>query len=380
MKVRRFAILASTIALASNSIGVGCKDADDSDSPSAAPQSRSSTFLSKVFTVDRIYRSMQGPRKRSTVRLLDTEDPELLWITGFEAVMVGADGETPKSQQFMCHSNWDVVKGKPAHEMFFRNRLIHGRMFTLSQGQLRIALPSGFGIPMLSTSKYRLNTQVLNLHQETGSEKVRHKITVDYVLDRELREPFKALNTIGLVVMVSLDGPAVFGRLEPNEVEAAASCLPGEKAMSNDTGHQDRFGQEFVGHFVVPPGRHVFRTLVTDRMRLQYDTTIHYIAVHLHPFAESMWLRDLTTDEILYTAKAVNFEESIGLEHVDLFSSEEGIPIFKDHEYELVAIYDNTTTEDHDAMAVFNLYTHDKKFDKAAFAPIVAEAKPSAVR
>ena len=37
------------------------------------------------------------------------------------------------------------------------------------------------------------------------------------------------------------------------------------------------------------------RTLVTELMSLPYDTTVHYIAVHLHPFAESLELIDLTT-------------------------------------------------------------------------------------
>jgi hypothetical protein len=372
VKGRWLAILVSSLALAASIFAVGCS--------SAAPESLSSTFLLKTFTVDRIYRSMEGPGRKKTVRLLDAEDPELLWITGFEAVMVGADGHTPRSQQYMCHSNWNLVPGQPGQDAFFDDRLIHGRMFTLSQGQTRISLPAGFGIPMLSTSRYHLYAQVLNLHQKSGSEQVRHKVTVSYKRDRELPQPYEALSVIGLVVMVSLDGPAVFGRSDPSELEKAATCLPGEKATPGNAGHVDRHGREFTGHFRVPPGRHVYRTLVTDRMRLKYDTTIHYIAVHLHPFAESMWLRDLTTDETVYTANAVNFEESTGLEHVDFYSSEKGIPVFKEHQYELGVIYDNTTAEDQDAMAVFNLYTHDKEFDAAAFAPILAAAKSATAR
>lgn len=60
-------------------------------------------------------------------------------------------------------------------------------------------------------------------------------------------------------------------------------------------------------------------------MQILYETRIHYIAVHLHPFAESLELRDLTTGESLFTSSARNYEDRIGLAHVDYFSSSEGI-------------------------------------------------------
>ena len=97
-------------------------------------------------------------------------------------------------------------------------------------------------------------------------------------------------------------------------------------------------------------------------MNLDYDTTVHYIAVHLHPFAESLELRDLTTDQTIFKSKAKNFKDEIGLEVVDFFSSKEGILLYKDHDYEIVSVYNNTTEEDQDSMAVMYLYLLDKKF------------------
>jgi hypothetical protein len=99
-------------------------------------------------------------------------------------------------------------------------------------------------------------------------------------------------------------------------------------------------------------------------MQIPYDTTAHYIAVHLHPFAESLELRDLTADKSLFKSAVENFEGRIGLERVDYFSSVEGIELFKDHEYEIVSVYDNTTDEEQDSMAVMYLYLRDKVFDK----------------
>ena len=69
---------------------------------------KAKTVLSPVYEVDRIYRSMKGPQSQQKIVLGDQNEPELIWITGYKAVMVGPDGESVKPQQFMCHSNLDI--------------------------------------------------------------------------------------------------------------------------------------------------------------------------------------------------------------------------------------------------------------------------------
>ena len=51
--------------------------------------------------------------------------------------MVGPDGETPMSQEFMCHSNldFDVTEHR---KLFGWKQNASRRLFTLSQGQLEI--------------------------------------------------------------------------------------------------------------------------------------------------------------------------------------------------------------------------------------------------
>jgi hypothetical protein len=112
---------------------------------------------------------------------------------------------------------------------------------------------------------------------------------------------------------------------------------------------------------VVPPGREVRHTLVTELLEIPFDTTIHSIATHLHPFAESLALRDLTTGETLFEARARGPEQGLGLAWVDSYTSVDGIPVYADHEYEMVSTYDNTSGADQDAMAAFVLYLHDKE-------------------
>jgi hypothetical protein len=95
-------------------------------------------------------------------------------------------------------------------------------------------------------------------------------------------------------------------------------------------------------------------------MRLPYDTRAHVIATHMHPFGEYLELRDLTTGESVYRSDITQMKGQIGLERVTIYSSEEGIPLYKDHEYELVSVYNNTSVVDQDAMAGMSLYLHGK--------------------
>ena len=319
------------------------------------------TVLSEVYTVDRKYRSMMGPYSEQDIVLGDAENPELLWITGYRAVMVGPEGEQPMAQDFMCHSNLDI--DVDAHNKLLGASYGFGsRLFTLSQGQLEVRFPEGFGIPILSSEPLSLATQVLNLNHEGEPLQVRHKVSVEFVRDSDIGIPMKALfpsSAYGLTLLEGDEG--YFGVKDPEQEAHGPGCLVGSNASEHE--YDDGMGRKFSGHWVVPPGRQVNRTLVTELMRLPYDTRIHYIAVHLHPFAESLELRNLTTGETLFQSQAQNFEDRIGLAHVDSFSSVEGIPVDADHEYEIVSVYNNTSQEEQDSMAVMYLYLRDLDFD-----------------
>lgn len=333
------------------------------ESTEADPAIRTKTVLSQVYNVDRKYRSMMGPFGQQQVHLgEDGAEPELVWITGYEAVMVSAGGASPMPQDFMCHSNLDV--DLDVHEDLFGVASGFGaRLFTLSQGQFSVRFPDGFGIPVLSDEPLSLTTQVLNLNTEGQPFDVRHKVTIQYLRDREASDGMSALfpaAAYGLTLLEGEDG--YYGVRAADQEQHGPGCLVGETA--SDHSYDDGMGRKFTGHWLVQPGREVNRTLVTRLMRIPYDTTLHYIAVHLHPFAESLELRDLTAGETLFVSLARNFENKIGLAHVDYFASPEGIPVHRDHEYEIVSTYHNTTDEDQDSMAVMYLYLRDLEFEK----------------
>ena len=61
-----------------------------------------------------------------------------------------------------------------------------------------------------------------------------------------------------------------------------------------------------------------------------------------------------------------NSGDKIGIDRVDYYSSTEGVLVFKGHQYELISVYNNTSGENQDAMAVMFLYILDRDYTKPA--------------
>jgi hypothetical protein len=324
-----------------------------------------STFLSPAYELDQVYRSMKGPRSRKEIFVRETEEPELLWITGFEAEVV-RDGDEEKSlPEYMCHANLGFARMNEHRELFQLaqqgRRKGRIRLFTLSQGQMEVRFPPGFGVPVASDEPLWMTTQVLNLNEPAPQIEVRHKTTIEYVRDSELETPMKPLFQKAAQGMVLIEGrDAYYDVAHANPEEHGPGCQVGARAGGKNI--HDGFGREFSAHWKVPPGRDVNHTLVTQWMDLPFDTTVHHIAVHLHPFASSLELRDLTADTTVFRSEVENSAGKIGIERVESFSSEEGIPVYADHEYELVSVYENTSAEDQDSMAIMFLYMLDREF------------------
>ncbi len=148
---------------------------------------------------------MTGPWANRDIRLLESTKPELTWITGCHVEMVAPDGATHMPEQFMCHANLDF--DADWHNDLFRSQTpLDGRLFTLSQGQLQVDFPPGFGIPVMSNEILELSTQVLNLNVNDRTVDVRHKVDIDFVRDAETTRPMKPLYERAIMGMVSLEG------------------------------------------------------------------------------------------------------------------------------------------------------------------------------
>lgn len=333
--------------------------------------------LSKVYTIDKKYRSMEGPSSIITVHLGDEARPELVWLTGIKTEVVGEDGIVTAPQEMMCHLNVELDAQKH-RQLFNLQRMPSSRLMTLSQGVFEMSLPAGFGFPVASNEPLYLYTQVLNLNiDDPKNMKVRHRVTFTYVRDADLQKPMAALFNAGASGLVQLDDKtamamppmAMAPMIDDHGIEhhSAADCLIGMRApnangMASD--YTDPQGRHLTGHWVVPPGRQTNHSDITWFLQLAYDTKIHYATVHLHPFAESLTLRDATTGKDIWKATAKNPEQGIGLAHADSFESRDGVPLYKDHKYELISAYNNTSGVNQDSMASIFFGLSDPEFVK----------------
>ncbi|MBA2322406.1 MAG: hypothetical protein H0V89_14775 [Deltaproteobacteria bacterium] len=329
-----------------------------------APEVHTAKITSETYRIDKMYGSMRGPYGFDDVTLGSPEQPELVWIVGYKTTVVDANTGSPMSQEYMCHANLDMPT-KEYFEDFPTSPSISGRVFTLSQGQQDIRFPPGMGIPVQSDMKLSLVTQVLNLNHAQIKMDVKHEVEVYFVKDSEVGRPMVPLYQAAAEGFKAL-GDALYYGLEQDEAdpdEHGAGCSVGQAAVAGDS-DDDTHGQKFTAHWVVPPGREVNRTNATRFLNLPYDTKAYYIAIHLHSFAESLELVDLTDGKSVFKALAKPSEGRVGIDHIDHYESTEGIQLYKDHEYEIVSVYNNTTEIDHDAMAVMYLYLENKTFKK----------------
>ena len=338
-------------------------------SSAATPAAITREVLSPIYTIDKKYRSMEGPGDTQTIYLEEGAAPELLWVTGVRTEMVGEDGKTPQLPEFMCHVNVDIDPSR--HQQILGLKRMGGtRLITLSQGMLAMKTPKGFAYPLASNEPIQLYTQVLNHNiLEPKNAKVRHKVTFEYYRERDLAgTSMKPLLNFGASGMVLLTEDP---KAAPSPVdlggEHGATCLMAQRAPNapgKSADYVDPEGRRLTGHWVVPPGRQTNHSDVTWFMSLPYDTKLHYAAIHLHPFAESLEMRDVTAKKSLFKVQTKNPKGKVGLDHVDTFVSTEGVPLYRNHKYELISVYNNTTKETHDSMASVFLGVLDPDFTK----------------
>ena len=325
---------------------------------------QTATLVSDAYRLDKIYRSMQGPMSIASGIHLNTSPNKcsLQWITGVEAEVVDAEKETPVSQEFFCHSNLTFAEHSGTPDRY--NRELGGkthldwRLFTLAPGRLSIQLPDGFGVPVPADAPLDYVTMSLNLNERNQIVNVRVRSKLQTIAGDQAGAPTKALFRRALYVLdshgITSDmGPACTMKSMGQHVGVACGEMSKITLVNNK-------GESLMNHWIVPPGHHVYRTDITKQLNLPFDTTVHYATIHVHPFARAMELRDLTTGELVFHLTSQDWQDRIGVAHVDEFKSAKGVQIFRDHRYELTAEYDNTSGANTDAMAILYLYLLEK--------------------
>lgn len=323
------------------------------------------SFESEPLEIKGLVRSMSGAMTTQEVKI-DTWGEELIWITECDLKISTPSSGQEKQQEYLCHSiiNYSRPEKLPWN---LPTMGTDKRMFTLSQGVSKVKLPEGFAIPMSLPAQLTINNQVLNLNDDKLNTKVNFDVTLSYFKNHELCDEPKALYQQPIFVTKKIAGPeGGFNQKDSNfhttsgDMDTAfAQC--GISYNEGFNPYEDSYGRSFTGHWVVAEDSiEIVKTNVTPMMNLQFDTKIHHIAVHVHPFAHSLELIDKTTGESLFKAMVQNQDSKIGILEVDSYSSKEGIPVFVDHEYQLVSTYLNPEKRSGiTAMATMFLYLRE---------------------
>lgn len=293
--------------------------------------------------------SMRGPWARAYLKLFETSESPDVWITGYRAEVLDKNGVA--SQEFMCHTNLDLATVLPDGG----HTTDHSQL-SISQGQEDLAFPAGFGLKLTNAADKTmdLNAMVLNNNYADLDKEVKFKAQVTYLSDKQAKlRGLKPLEQTAVYSVCTMD-PA------PGQPKQTPCATATEEEIEKDSD-----GRRVTGHWLVPPGHQEITSDVTAQLALKGNTRAHYIWMHVHPFATSLALRDVTSNKMVWQGKVQGSGKLAVVKKTDRYISSKGLELFKDHKYELTSVYDNPTDQTADAMAALWMYVEPATADKA---------------
>lgn len=335
------------------------------------PSIQTTVFTSDELSISGIAKSMSGDLTEEKVSV-NNWGKDLIWV---KSVKVDFNlNENPElsdsSDEFICHAVLDLHQ-QDSLPWKIPTSGTFKRLFTFSQGATSIEFPKGFAMPIMENTRLSFGSQVLNLNRSEFADKAQYNLTLDYYKQQPNCEPPKALYQQAVFVTKKTGGPVgahnaplftekeIVLSLDTGVYMDTSFAKCGLRFNSGYNPYEDSYGRTFNGHWTVAKDSlEVLATNVTPMLNLQKDTRIHAIAMHVHPYAHSLTLVDKTTGEELYKgfANYVNSSFSV-IKKLDSYSSVVGIPVYKDHEYQLISTYLNPNRrEDITAMATLFLY------------------------
>ncbi|MGC4040228.1 MAG: hypothetical protein QM710_05420 [Flavobacterium sp.] len=310
-------------------------------------------MISPEFYIDGIYKSMEGPKSSNYVQL--SQDSTLLWLTGFHVNALDSKSLKGISNDFICHTNVDFNDVNYYSSFHLQKRIgsQYPRLTSLSHGMESFSFPEGYGVPMKGNEYLYVTTQSLNHNLPDANFWIRHEVDINYSKQKNL----KPLMSRTAFIMLPFDKSDPYkSPLDPGTNQ----CIPVE--TKNHT-YDDGKGNKLSGHWVTPVGKHTYRSSVNQQLQILDSLRLHAAAIHVHPFATRISLFDKTKNKAIFSSKIVNHKDKIGLTSIEPFSSEKGIWLYKNHDYEIVLDVDNTSAISQDMMGSMFLFFYDKELD-----------------
>jgi hypothetical protein len=308
---------------------------------------------SPSFFIDGIYKSMEGPKSSRYIQL--NTKKELLWVTGFDIKALEEKNDKLLSNDFICHTNIDINDAIYYQNFNLQDRIgkQYPRLTSLSHGLESFKFPNGYGIPVYGDDYLYITTQALNHNKKEINLKVKHQINISYNQNTKNVKPLKSITAF-----IQLPFKDEDIHKEPN-MAGADQCIPVE--TKNHTYLDTNTGNKLSGHWKIPKGKTVYRSNINTHLLLQQPEKLHFAAPHVHPFATAISIYDKTTKTNLFTCNVKNYKQKIGLQKIETFSSEIGIWLYPNHQYEMVIEVNNTSKQTQDMMGSMFLFFYDKE-------------------
>ncbi len=296
----------------------------------ALPAPRVKQVDTGAMAIDRIFTSMMGPWTTVGVDVSDVG-----WITAFRTDVVDEGSGAPLGDEFLCHAQLEVDGGR--------------RLAVTATGTEELRFPPGFGIHVADVlrgvpppaRRIDLFGMLLNNNSPEMRRQARVRARIEYLTEEDAGSPplLRPLYSqdVMLVVEDSANAPAGAPAIGADGVAAHCASVDGTP-----------------GHWLVPPGPQKTRMRYPNLVPV--DSTVHFAAAHLHNHGEYLRLSDTVTGEVLWQTDVEYQPERRQIARIPHYSSSEGFLLHADRVYEIEALYDNTSDQVVDAMAMLYLY------------------------
>jgi len=224
-----------------------------------------------------------------------------MWLVGYHTRIVDGSGNQ-LAREFQCHTF--IGTSMPQHHSHEKVAGIFSDGYTPT-----VDLPAGFGIFFKAGEKIIWNPMFNNRDPENATAAMRIELNV--IRARNLPQGLRPLLTTFRTIRGTTD------------------------------------------LYLVPPGRDVRET----SFELPFASKIHVIGTHIHPYGVSIELINSTRNQSVW--KAVGSKDQSGkLTAMPVYINSDGYGIDKGDRFKLVAVYENPTLHNVDAMAgIFILYS-----------------------
>jgi hypothetical protein len=223
---------------------------------------------------------------------------ENVWVIGYRTEISDERGDAV-SENLICHTLF--CDQRAAQRQDQRMRALYSDGFTRG-----FQLPEGYAVPFSRLDDIHLMAMFNN--RTDAPKRVRMNIELILIRERDLRQPLQPLYS----TLRSVNIPHLY---------------------------------------FVPPNRHERETT----FQLPFEGRIHFIGTHIHPYAESVAVFDVSRKEEVWRGRT-RLEAAEHRQAMETYSSVSGYPVHPGQLFRLSCVYDNPTSSKIDAMAAAFIY------------------------